>query len=145
MAVVNKQVVFKDAIKNCKDLADHVVCAVQRTSYSYTGVYVVFDDYSVESYLKETTRTCHSGGKSAFVPHYQIEDHTCIKDFGNFLSSTQTKDRLTLYLAGTLINKPCLVTRLGVMPTQTEAPIADLKSSQEEADLYLYPSSTQVC
>ena len=72
MAVVNEQVIFKDAIKNCKDLADHVVCAVQRKSYSYTGAYAVFDDYSVESSLKETTRKC-------------------IKDFINFLSSTQTK------------------------------------------------------
>ena len=30
------------------------------------------------------------------------------------------------------------------MPNQTEAPIVDLKSSQEEADLYLYPSYTLV-
>ena len=64
MAVVTEQVVFKDAIKNCKDLADHVVCAVQRKSYSYTGVHVVFDDYSVESSLKETKRKCRIGGKS---------------------------------------------------------------------------------
>ena len=108
MAVVNEQVVFKDAITNCKDLADHIVCAVQRKSYSYTGAYVVSDNYSVESSLKETTRKCRTGGKSAFVPHYQIEDHTCIKDFSNFLSSTRNKTRLTLYLAEKLINKPCL-------------------------------------
>ena len=63
MVVVNEQVVFKDAIKNCKDLADHIVCDVQRKSYSYTGAYIVFDDYSVESSLKETTRKC-TGGKS---------------------------------------------------------------------------------
>ena len=69
MAVVNEQVVFKDAFKNCKDLADHVACAVQRKSYSYTGAYVVFDYYSVE-----TTRKCRTRGKSAFMPH-QIEDH----------------------------------------------------------------------
>ena len=56
MAVVNEQVLFKDAFKNCKDLADHVVCAGQRKSYNYTGAYVVFDDYSVMSSLKETTR-----------------------------------------------------------------------------------------
>ena len=64
MAVVNEQVVFKDAIKNCKGLAAHVMCAVHRKSYSYTGAYVVFDDYSVESSLKETTRKCRTGGKS---------------------------------------------------------------------------------
>ena len=98
----------QDVIKNCKDLADHVVCALQRKSYSYTGAYVVSDDYSVESSLKETTRKCRTGGKSAFVPHIQIEDHTCIKDFSNFLSSTRTEDRLTLYLAEKLVNKPCL-------------------------------------
>ena len=67
--------------------------------------------------------------------HYQIEDHICIKDFSNFLSSAQTKDRLPI----------CTVTRLGVLPNQTEALIADIKSSQEEADLYLYHSYTQVC
>ena len=66
------------------------------------------DDYSVESSLKEPTRKCRTGGKSAFVPHYQIEDHTCIKDFSNFLSSTRTKDRLTLYLVEKLIYKPYL-------------------------------------
>ena len=59
MAVVNEQVLFKYVIKNSKDLADHVVCAVQRKSYNYTGVHVVFDDYSVESSLKETTRKCN--------------------------------------------------------------------------------------
>ena len=63
MAVVNKQVVFKDAIKNYKNLADHVVRAVQTKSYSYSGAYVVFDDYSVESSLKETTRKRRTGGK----------------------------------------------------------------------------------
>ena len=31
------------------------------------------------------------------------------------------------------------------MPNQTEALIADLKSSQYEADLYLYTSYTLVC
>ena len=64
MAVVNEQVVFKDPIKNCTDLADHVLCAVQRQSYSYTEVYEVFDDYSVESSLTKTTRKCHTGVKS---------------------------------------------------------------------------------
>ena len=62
MAVVNEQVVFKDAIKNCKDLADHVVCTVQRKSHGHTGAYVVFDDYIVESSLKETTRKCRTEG-----------------------------------------------------------------------------------
>ena len=66
------------------------------------------DDYNVESSLKKTTRKCRTGEKSAFVPHYQIEDHTYIKDFNNVLSCTRTKDRLTLYLAEKLINKPCL-------------------------------------
>ena len=58
MAVVNEQVV-----RNCKNLADHVVLAVQNKSYSYSGAYVVFDDYSVESSLKETTRKRRTGGK----------------------------------------------------------------------------------
>ena len=56
VAVVNEQVVFKDATINCKDLADHVVRAVQRNSYSYTGAYVVSDDYSVGSSLKDKKR-----------------------------------------------------------------------------------------
>ena len=74
------------------------MCTVQRKSHGHTGAYVVFDDYIVESTLKETTRKCRTGGKLACMPHYQIEDDI------NFLSSTETKNRLTLYLAEKLVH-----------------------------------------
>ena len=63
MALVNEQVVFKDAIKNCKDLASHVVQAVEQKSHHYTGAYVVFDDYNVQSSLKHRTRNLLTGGE----------------------------------------------------------------------------------
>jgi hypothetical protein len=82
-----------------------------------------------------------TGGKSAFMPNYQIED-MFIKDFSNFLSSTQIKDWLTLYLAEKL--STCAVTRLGIMSNQREAPTADLRNSQEEADTFLILYSAEI-
>ena len=40
IAVVNEQVVFKGAIKNCKDLADHVVCVLYKESLIATLVHM---------------------------------------------------------------------------------------------------------
>ena len=63
MAIVNEQVVFKDVIKNCNDLSEHLVRAVDRKAYGYTSAYIIFDHYSLKSSLKDTTRKRHTGGK----------------------------------------------------------------------------------
>ena len=139
---------FKDAIKNCKDLASHVVQAVERKSHHYTGAYVVFDDYNVQSSLKHRTRNLRTGGKSVYMPHYKIEDGTRIKDFTKFLSSTQTKDRLTLYLAEKLVQSctspVSAVTHLGILSNKTEEVLIDPRSSQEEADTLLILCSAEI-
>jgi hypothetical protein len=85
MAVVQEQVVFKDAIKNCEDLANHVVHAINRKSHGYASTYVVFDNYSVVSSLKDSTRKRHTKGKSSYVPDYKVDDNTHVKDFSTFL------------------------------------------------------------
>ena len=107
MAVVNEQVVFKGAISNCDS-------------------YVVFDNYDVASSLKETTRNQRTKGKCNQFRDYKVEDKTCIKDFGVFLSSTGTKDLLTLYLADKLTRTSSspvtAITRIGMIGVTSNMP-----------------------
>ena len=99
MEVVNQQAAFKGNINNCKDLANHLVCATGSKTHEYVCSYVVFDNYNVRSSLNDSTRKRRTGGKSSYVVNYKIDDDTKIRDFATFLSSTNTKDLLTLYLA----------------------------------------------
>ena len=64
MAVVNELVVFKSVIKTCKDLCKEFVQAIERKARGYKCLYVVFDDYSVQSSLKDATRKRRTGGKA---------------------------------------------------------------------------------
>ena len=56
MAVVQELVVFESVINNCNDLAKLFVQAIDKKSQRYMCTYVVFDDYSVQSSLKDATR-----------------------------------------------------------------------------------------
>ena len=103
--------------------------------------YVVFDNYSALSSLKDATRKLRTKGKSKQQPCYKVEDATPIKDFATFLSSTKTKDQLTLYLAQKVTepsNSPVTsVTPLGVVSNQHATDFVELQSTQEEADTLL--------
>ena len=141
MAIVQEQAVFKANIKTCKDLATHVVDAINITSHSYASTYVVFDNYSVPSSLKASTRKRRTKGRSSHIPEYQVDDNTPIKDFSAFLGSSKTKDLLTIYLAQKLVQKcttpVTTVTRLGILSNHMATNTVDLGSNQEEADTLL--------
>ena len=66
--------------------------------------------------------------KSSYKPDYKIEDSTCIKDFTTFLSSSYTKDLLTLYLAEKVVARckvPVItVTCKGVLSNQSDVSVA---------------------
>ena len=85
MAVVNEQAAFKGNINNCKDLANHVVCATYSKSHEYVCSYIVYDNFKVKSSLNDSTRKRRTGGKSSYVVNCKIDDKTKIRDFATFL------------------------------------------------------------
>ena len=141
MAVVNEQAFYKDSINNCSDLADYFVDAIDKKSHSYAFSYVLFDNYTVKSSMKDDTRQQRTGGKSLYKPAYKVEDSTQIRDLTNFLASKKTKELLTLYLAQKVVEKcksaVTTVTHKGVLSNQPAEHVVDLNSSQEEADTLL--------
>ena len=105
--MVQEQVVFKEQINYCEDLGDRFVTALQHKINGYKIGYVVFDDYSVKTSLKDLTRKGRTGGKF-FSKGYKVEYGTKINDFSTFLSYNITKDNLTLYLASVAVkNRYC--------------------------------------
>ena len=74
-------------------LPDKFVQAIDRKSQGYMCTYVVFDDYSIQSSLKDATRKLRTKGKSKQQPCYKVEDATPITVFGT-LFSTKTKVQL---------------------------------------------------
>ena len=141
MAVVQELVVFKSVIKNCNDLAKQFVKAIDRKSHGYICTYVIFDDYSVESSLKDATRKLRTKGKSKQQPCYKVDDVTPINDFGMFLSSTKTKDQLTLYLSKKVTEHSSYpvtsVTHQGVRSNRQPSDIVEIENTQAEADTLL--------
>ena len=137
MVVVQKQVVNKTDIKNCKDLGRYFVNSINGIGKGYKTSYVIFDDYSVETSLKDATRQLRNGGKASYK-RYKVEDDTKIHDFTSFLSSTTTKDNLASYLANLvkiLASIPVVVmTRSAVLTNQLHDDIISDNSSHEEAD-----------
>ena len=148
MAVVQELVVFKSVIKNGNDLAKLFVQAIDKKSQRYMCTYVVFGDYSVQSSLKDATRKLRSKGKSKQQPCYKVEDATPITDFGTFLSSTKTKDQLTLYLSEKVTEHSkspvTSVTHQDVRSNQQPSDIVNLQSTQEEADTLLILYAAEV-
>ena len=64
MAVVQEMVVYKSQIKTCKDLLDCFVRSIDSKSVGYIDAYVVFDNYSINSSLKDRTRECRTAGRT---------------------------------------------------------------------------------
>lgn len=102
---------------------------------NYIGAYVVFDDYS------------HISAKTRSHKRYKVDDTTGFEDFKDFLSTTITKDQLTLYLAKKITNtsqSPVVtVTRAGVTYSHLyqSGSVKDLGDNHEEAEtkMVLYP------
>ena len=91
MAEVNELIIFKKALKNCKNLRDNFVRAVANKSNGYTCVYVIFDNYNVESCMNDATRRRRTKGKSSTTLNHKVDDTTKINDFNTFLSSATKK------------------------------------------------------
>ena len=136
MAVVQELMAVKQ-FKNCKALSDAYVSLIHAKAHCYQIVRVVFDNYSVEGSLKETTRERRRVGKKVHMRSYKAEDATQIRDAKAFLRSNATKDSLTLYLAQKLVtySKTHIITatRKYVMSNKPGT-INPGVSSQEEAD-----------
>ena len=142
MVIVQELVVFKTQIKTCKDLLLLFVNSIDHKLKSYRIGYIVFDNYSVETSLKDAISKRRTDGKSVHKG-YKVKDSTKIKDFEIFLSSTVTKNNPTLYLAQNAIkySKSLIVkmTHEQVLKspqdnTINEIDIVETLSTHEEAD-----------
>lgn len=141
MAVVHEMAVFKHEISTCRDLAEHFVGAINIKSRRYSKSYVVFDQYS-QSSLKETTRKRRTGGKVWRGTEYKVDMNTRIKDLNKFLSSTKTKELLTIFLAHEVIvhctGDVTTVTSKGVeCNTSSNGSASTAECKHDEADTLL--------
>ena len=138
MAVVQEMVVYKSQIKTCKDLLDCFVRSINSKSVGYIDAYVVFDNYSINSSLKDRTRECRTAGRTQ-DKGYKVDETTCITDFKSFLSTKETKANLVLFLSQKTVQlcKVPLTTHAhkGVFSSQPN--MVNIPSTQEEADTLL--------
>ena len=105
----------------------------------YEEVHLVFDRYDLPNSLKTATRERRTGSKTPIA--YHVTDTTSIGNLTGrqFLSSTKTKDELTVYLAEKCTRHFQDSTKTFVVTAREEVyynkgDFGHLKSSQEEAD-----------
>ena len=79
MAVVQELMAVKQ-FKNCKALSDAYVLLIHAKAHCYQIVRVVFDNYSVEGSLKETTRERRRVGKKS--THEKLQSRGCHSNQG---------------------------------------------------------------
>ena len=138
MAVV--QAMGKPAwVKTCADFAKHFIAVLSSKVQGYDEVHLVFERYDVATSLKEGTRERRLGAQTAVF--YHVDDRTRIGKVSikQFLSSTKTKDELTIYLAEKALQhfkktttQFIVTSRQDVMSNGVD--VQHLYSSQEEAD-----------
>ena len=99
------------SVNTCNEFANHFVCRIEHLASMYSDLHLVFDKFDEQS-LKQRTRE-HCCSKFADSYNFAINDEAQIKvPLKKFLSSSKTKDKLTVYfLNKTLIhfegtNKP---------------------------------------
>ena len=128
-------------IKTCAHWADHFTSEMDRQVKDYDEVHLVFDRYDLSTSLKEATRERRQGCMP--VISYHVEDNTPITKISvkQFLSSTSTKDELTVYLAKKALHhfegtaKVLIVTsRQDALSNGIDVQHLIMSSSQEEAD-----------
>lgn len=85
-------------VKACAQWADHFTATLDSKCSDYDEVHLVFDRYDIPTSLKEATREKRQGGKPATA--YHVTDNTPVSKMSakQFLSSTTTKDELTVHL-----------------------------------------------
>ena len=89
---------FRQWVSHCAQWADHFIAMHDSKCSDYDEVHLVFDRNDLPTSLKEATRERRQGGKPATA--YHVEDNTPVGKVSakQFLSSTTTKDELTVYL-----------------------------------------------
>jgi len=129
-------------VKTCAQWADHFIATLDSKCREYDELHLVFDRYDLPTSLKEATRERRQGRKPATA--YLVTDNTQIGKVSakQFLSSTATKDELTVYLAKKALHhfegKPkvfIVTSRQEVLSNSMD--VQHLCSSQEEADTRL--------
>ncbi|KAK7068630.1 hypothetical protein SK128_011191 [Halocaridina rubra] len=86
-------------VKICAQWVDHFRATLNSKCSDYDEIHLVFDRYDLPTSLKEAKRERHQDGKPATA--YHVTDNTPVSKMSakQFLSSTTTKDELTVYLA----------------------------------------------
>ena len=145
VAIVDAMVIVQEIassainIKTCKDFAAQFVKYVEAKTNTYNEVHVIFDHYDVEVSLKQGTRNIRSGGKCD-MRSYSCSDTTpIVTSLKQFLSSTKTKDSLTLYLGKKLLDYSCSQEKVFVVSNREGAQshqidVSHLTTNHEEAD-----------
>jgi len=146
MAVLHELMAVKN-FKDCKDLGVSYVKLIDPKARGYDQVRVIFDNYTKVSSLKERTRQLRRGDIKG-TRSYIVDSSTRIRDKRTFLTSTDTKDSLTLYLAEQLIGtstsaKLMTATRQSVT-TNFECLTTTGVSPQEEADTLMILHAAEV-
>lgn len=85
MGVVQELMAVKK-IKKCKAFGEEFVKLIDSKGRDYDQVRVIFDNYTITSSLKESTRE-RRRGNSKGVRSYSVEDKTTITDKKNILGS----------------------------------------------------------
>ena len=104
MAIVDSIQIEKNSyIKLSKDFAAEFANRVQLKSFTFKETRVTFDRYD-ELSLKSKTREIRAGGTQT---QYKVEVNTFISNLKTkkFLSSTKTKEELTIYLSEKLLHQ----------------------------------------
>ena len=135
--VVVQELAAQGAVKTCGEFSDKFIAAIVRKTRHYTAFHVVFDNYTVEQSLKQTTR--EKRYDSLHHRDYMCSETTPVKtSVHNFLSSAATKHSLTLYLASALLrhfassDKTCIVsTAEGAQTNKDGHDVSCLSSNHE--------------
>ena len=146
MEVLQELMAVKN-FKDCKDLATSYVKLIDSKGRGYEQVRVIFDNYTKVLSLKEGTRQ-QRRDKTKGIRSFEVDGSTRIRDKGTFLSSSDTKDSLTIYLAEQLINTSTTenlmtATHKRVM-TNFECLVTTGVSTQEEADTLMILHAAEV-
>ena len=146
MGAVQELMAVKN-FKNCQAFGEAFVKLVDSKGRGYNQVRIIFDNYTITSSLKESTREKRRSNSKG-CRSYSVEHQTRITDKKMFLSSNKTKDSLTLYLAQQLIDNSKITnlmtaTRRSVM-TKYECHDLPGVSTQEEADTLMIFHAVQV-
>lgn len=140
MVLVQKMTKKPATVVTVKDLSECFNERLTNLTRDYDEVILVFDTYKEDS-LKQMTREKRQGGKDPI--QYQVRDETSIKhiSLSRFLSHSQTKADLTVYLAAKTLEynmdstKVFITSAAGYTRSNTDLRFDD--NNHEEADTLL--------